>query len=73
MAGAANGMDRTAADYMGMLATIMNGVAFKDALVSQGLDVRLMSALQLPELAEYYVTPKAVSSLKKGKIVICVG
>lgn len=72
MAGAANGMDRTAADYMGMIATIMNGVALKDALLSAGLEVRLMSALQLPELAEYYVTPKAVSNLEKGRIVICV-
>lgn len=72
MAGAANGMDRTAADYMWMVATIMNGVALKDALTQAGLEVRLMSALQLPELAEYYVTPKAVDSLKKKRIVICV-
>jgi uridylate kinase len=50
MAGSANGMDRTAADYMGMLATVMNGVAMQDALESVGLETRLMSALDIPEI-----------------------
>lgn len=72
LAASANGMDRTAADYMGMIATIMNGVAFKDALCSVGVDARLMSALHLPEVAEYYVTPKALHHLKNNRVVICV-
>ncbi len=72
LAASANGMDRTAADYMGMIATIMNGVAFKDALSVAGVDTRLMSALHLPEVAEYYVTPKAVHHLKQKRVVICV-
>jgi uridylate kinase len=58
-------MDRTAADYMGMMATIMNGVALQDALESVGLDVRLTSSLQLPEVAEYYIKRKAKEHLKK--------
>ncbi len=72
MAAAANGMDRTAADYMWMIATIMNGVAFQDALESAGMDTRLMSALQLPEVAEHYIKRKASRHLEKGRIVICV-
>lgn len=72
LAASANGMDRTAADYMGMIATIMNGVAFKDALDETWLETRLMSALQLPEVAEYYVTMKATSYLEKKRVVICV-
>lgn len=72
IAGAANGMDRTAADYIGMIATIMNGVAFKDTLEKIGVPTRLMSALHLPEVAEYYVTPKAVHHLENKRVVICV-
>ena len=65
-------MDRTPADYMWMLATVMNGVAFHDALESVGLQARLMSALHLPEVAEYYVKQKADNHLSKGKIIVLV-
>jgi len=72
LAASANGMNRTAADYMWMIATVMNGVAFTDALNSTNVDARLMSALHLPEVAEYYVTPKAVHHLKQKRVVVCV-
>ena len=72
VSGAAGGMDRTPADYMGMLATVMNGVAFHDALEAVWLKARLMSALHLPEVAEYYVKQKADAHLSKWKIVVLV-
>lgn len=72
MAGAANGMDRTAADYMGMLATVMNGVAMQDALESVGCETRLMSALDIPEVGEKYIKRRGERHMEKGRIVICV-
>jgi uridylate kinase len=72
MAGSANGMDRTAADYMGMLATVMNGVAMQDALESVGLETRLMSALDIPEIWEKYIKRRWARHLEKWRIVICV-
>lgn len=72
MAGASNGMDRTAADYMGMLATVMNGVAMQDALESVGCQTRLMSALDIPEVGEQYINRRGIRHLEKGRIVICV-
>ena len=72
VSGAAGGMDRTPADYMGMLATVMNGVAFHDALESAWLEARLMSALHLPEVAEYYIKQKAQRHLEKWKIIVLV-
>ena len=69
---AANGMDRTAADYMGMIATVMNGVALQDALESLWMQARLMSALELPQVAEHYIKRKAVRHLEKWRIVISV-
>lgn len=72
MAGAANGMDRTAADYMGMLATIMNGVAMQDALESVGCQTRLMSAIDIPEVGEKYIKRRGIRHIEKGRIVICV-
>lgn len=73
MAAAENGMDRSPADYMGMIATIMNGVALQDALEQVGVDTRLMSALELPQVAEHYIKRRAERHLEKGRIVICVG
>lgn len=70
--GAANGMDRTAADYMGMLATVMNGVAMQDALESIGLETRLMCALDIPEVGEKYIKRRGERHMEKGRIVICV-
>lgn len=72
MAGAANGMDRSAADYMGMLATVMNGVAMQDALESVGCQTRLMSAIDIPEVGEKYIKRRGIRHIEKGRIVICV-
>lgn len=72
MAWAANGMDRTAADYMGMLATVMNGVAMQDALETAGCQTRLMSALDIPEVGEQYINRRGMRHIEKGRIVICV-
>lgn len=72
IAGSANGMDRTAADYMGMLATVMNGVAMQDALESVGCETRLMSALDIPEVGENYIKRRGTRHMEKWRIVICV-
>lgn len=71
-AAAQQGMDRSAADYMGMIATIMNGIALQDALEQVWVDTRLMSALDLPQVAEHYIKRKAERHLEKGRIVISV-
>ena len=65
-------MDRTAADYMGMLATVMNGVAMQDALETAGCQTRLMSALDIPEVGEQYINRRGMRHIEKGRIVICV-
>lgn len=67
---AAKGMDRATADYMGMLATVMNALAFQNALVQQGVDARVLSAISMPTVCEAYVRPKALHHLAKGRIVI---
>lgn len=72
VAWSANGMDRTAADYMGMLATVMNGVAMQDALESVGCQTRLMSAIDIPEVGEKYIKRRGMRHMEKGRIVICV-
>ncbi len=72
MAGASNGMDRTAADYMGMLATVLNGIAMQDALESVWCQTRLMSALDIPEVGEQYINRRWIRHLEKSRIVICV-
>lgn len=68
----AQGMDRASADYMGMLATIMNGLALQDSLEKLGLATRLMSAIRMQEIAEPYIRRRAIRHLEKGRIVICV-
>ena len=65
-----NGMDRSTADYMGMLATVMNSLALQDAIESAGQAVRVMTALTIPAVAEPYIRRKAVHHLEKGYIVI---
>ena len=70
---AAQGMDRSTADYMGMLATILNGLALQDGLEKAGIQTRVMSALELKELAEPYIRRRAMRHLEKGRIVIFVG
>jgi uridylate kinase len=69
----AEDMERTTADYMGMLATIINGLAFQDALEYRGLDTRLQTSIEMRQIAEPYIRRKAVRHLEKGRIVIFAG
>jgi len=68
--GTASGMDRASADYMGMMATVMNAIGLQDALERQGADVRVISALYIKEVAEPYIRRRAVRHLEKGRILI---
>jgi uridylate kinase len=68
-----SGIERTASDAMGMLATIMNSVALQAALESQGLTTRVLSAIDVPQLAEAFIRRRAIRHLEKGRIVICAG
>lgn len=69
--GAQNGhMDRTRADHMGMLATVMNSLAMADALEQQGLTVRVQTAIEIQRVAEPYIRNRAIRHLEKGRIVI---
>ena len=70
MAGAANGMERATADYMGMLATVMNALALKEAFENIGVHARVQSALAMQQVAETYTRPKAIQYLEEGKVVI---
>ena len=64
------GMDRATADYLGMLATVMNAVALQDALERRDLKTRVMSAIEMSELAEPYIRRRAIRHLEKGRVVI---
>lgn len=66
----AGNMDRATADYMGMLATVMNALALKDALESVGVKARVQSALAMQQVAEMYTRPKAIQYLEENKVVI---
>ncbi len=66
----AAGMDRTSADYMGMLATVMNAIALQDALEGQGVPSRVLSAIEMKEVAEPYIRRRASRHLEKGRVVI---
>jgi uridylate kinase len=70
VAGGAVGMDRATADYMGMLATVMNALALADAMDKQGLTARVMSAIGIEQVVEPYVRPKALQYLDEGKVVV---
>jgi uridylate kinase len=70
MQGAAKGMDRATADYMGMLATVMNALAFQNALEQHGIGARVLSAIPMPTVCESYVRPKALHHLAQGRVVI---
>jgi len=70
LAASAEGMDRASADYMGMLATVMNAIALQDALEKQGLQTRVQSAIAVQELCEPYVRRRATRHLEKGRVVI---
>ena len=70
MAGTATGMDRATADYMGMLATVMNAMALSDAFRQAGLNSRVQSALNIEQVVEPYIRGKAIRYLEEGKIVV---
>ncbi len=70
IAGAKKGMDRATADYIGMLATVMNGLALQDALEHLGLPSRLQSALDMPAVAEPFIRRRAIHHMEKGRVVI---
>jgi uridylate kinase len=70
MAGAAAGMDRATADYMGMLATVLNALPLQDALESEGVYTRVQSAIHVAEVAEPYIRRRAMRHLEKGRVVI---
>ena len=69
----AKGMDRTTADYMGMLATVINSLALQSALEMRGLPTRVQSSIEMREIAEPFIQRKAVRHLEKGRIVIFAG
>ncbi len=69
----AQGMERATADYMGMMATIMNSLALQDALKHKGIDTRIQSALNIDQVVEPYIRPKTLHYLEEGKLVIFAG
>ena len=71
--GAGQGMDQAQADYMGMLATVMNALAFQDALERVGQSSRVMSTVEMPKVAEPYIRRRAERHLEKGRVVILAG
>jgi uridylate kinase len=72
MAASTRGMDRASADYMGMLATVINGLAFQDALEKIDVDTRVQTAIEMREIAEPYIRRRAIRHLEKGRVVIFV-
>jgi uridylate kinase len=72
MAASAAGMDRATGDYIGMLATVMNGLALQDALEKVGVTTRVMSAIAMNEVAEPYIRRRAIRHLEKGRVAIFV-
>lgn len=71
LSASAEGMDRSSADYMGMLATVLNALAVQDALEKQGYPTRVMSAIAMQEVCEPYVRRRALRHMEKGRVVIC--
>src|SRR6266478_2083939 len=70
VAGGAAGMDRATADYMGMLATMMNALALQDAMRHAGIEARVQSALRMDQVVEPYIRPRAIRQLEEGRVVI---
>ena len=68
----ADGMDRATADYMGMVATVLNGLALQDALENEGVQSRVMTAIAMHEVAEPYIRRRAIRHMEKGRVVIMV-
>ncbi|MFK5972999.1 MAG: UMP kinase [Flavobacteriaceae bacterium] len=73
LTGASNGMDRVQADHMGMLATVINGLALQSALEMKGIETRLQSAIKINEVAEPFIRRRAMRHLEKGRVVIFGG
>ena len=73
VAASSKGMDRASADYMGMLATVLNGLALQDALEKIDVQTRVQTAIEMREVAEPYIRRRAIRHLEKGRIVIFVG
>ncbi|MBL7473899.1 UMP kinase [Robertkochia sediminum] len=73
LAGASNGMDRVQGDHMGMLATVINGLALQGALEDEGIQTRLQSAIKINEVAEPFIRRRAIRHLEKGRVVIFGG
>lgn len=70
ISGSKNGIDRTTADYMGMLATVINALALQDALEKEGVQTRVQSALAMPAVAENFIRRRAIRHMEKGRVVI---
>lgn len=70
LSGSAKGMDRATADYMGMLATVINSLALQDALETRGVDSRVQTAIEMRQVAEPYIRRRAIRHLEKGRVVI---
>jgi len=70
VSGATEGMDRSSADYMGMLATVINSMALQDALEKMGVQTRVQSAIEMHQVAEPYIRRRAIRHLEKGRVVI---
>jgi uridylate kinase len=73
LAGSAKGMDRATADYMGMLATVMNSLALQDSLEKKGVPTRVQTAIQIHQVAESFIRRRAIRHLEKGRVVIFAG
>jgi len=73
LAAAAQGIDRVAGDHMGLLATVINGLALQDALEKRGVTTRLMSAVEMRQIAEPFIRRRAIRHLEKGRVVLFVG
>lgn len=72
LSASASGMDRATADYMGMVATVLNGLALQDALENEGVQSRVMTAIAMHEVAEPYIRRRAIRHMEKGRVVILV-
>ncbi|TVR74997.1 MAG: UMP kinase [Sphaerobacteraceae bacterium] len=73
LAASTRGMDRATADYMGMLATVMNALALQDSLEDFGIQTRVQTAIEMPQVAEPYIRRRAIRHMEKGRVVILAG
>ena len=71
--GSADGMDRATADYVGMLATVMNAISLQDGLERVGVETRVQTAIEMQEIAEPYIRRRAIRHLEKGRVVVFGG